>query len=407
MEGKIKLNIVLNHNPFFSNSANANRILSLINGLVNKKVDIHLIFTKGYQNTQEKLEFGKNGENNGVSYTYLSNNLLDNIWKARWHIYIGNRLFSFINKYKIFRELQHSNGIVWAENEIEILKAVLYAKTQNLNLKLFIELSEFPDIHLFNKGNRFQKKIANKRQYFFESMFFGKLNGMALMTKTLMKHYSTFPNPKPKLLHLPMTVDLERFNKVIPILEKFEQPYLAFVGVMDNAKDGVNILIQAFAKIAAKFPAYKLYLVGGWNYDTPSHLELIKSLNLEGKVKWMGEYKRDQIPAIILNASLLALPRPDSKQAQGGFPTKLGEYLATGVPVCATTVGEIPDYLTDNESVFFAEPGSVDSFANAMERALSNPEFSQIVGLAGRNTAEIYFNKDIQAEKLYEFLQTL
>ncbi len=59
---------------------------------------------------------------------------------------------------------------------------------------------------------------------------------------------------------------------------------------------------------------------------------------------------------------------PDSKQAQGGFPTKLGEYLATGNPVCATTVGEIPDYLVDGESVYFAVPGSVDSFADAMLR---------------------------------------
>jgi glycosyltransferase involved in cell wall biosynthesis len=407
MDNKIKLIIVLNHNPFFSNSANANRIISLINGLINKKVEIHLFFTKGYQNAQEKSEFGESGENRGFKYTYLSNILLDNIWKLRWQIYIGNSLFSFVNNYKISRALKYSNAIVWAENEIEILKSVLYAKNQNLNLKLFIELSEFPDIHLFNKGNRFQKKIADKRQNFFESMFFGKLNGLALMTKTLLKHYSTFPEPKPKLLHLPMTVDLERFDTAKPILEKFEQPYLAFVGVMDNAKDGVNILIQAFAKIASKFPTYKLYLVGGWNYDTPAHIQLIKSLDLEGKVKWMGEYKREQIPAIILNASMLVLPRPDSKQAQGGFPTKLGEYLATGVPVCATTVGEIPDYLIDNESVFFAKPGSVESFSEAMDRVLSDYDNAKRVGLNGKKVAELEFNKDIQTEKLYHFFKEL
>jgi glycosyltransferase involved in cell wall biosynthesis len=121
----------------------------------------------------------------------------------------------------------------------------------------------------------------------------------------------------------------------------------------------------------------------------------------------MKEYSRDVIPSIIGNADLLALPRPDSKQAQGGFPTKLGEYLATGKPVCATTVGELPDYLTDNESVFFAQPGSVESFAEAMRRALYDPENAKRVGLNGKQVAQEEFNKDIQAKKLYQFLLEL
>jgi glycosyltransferase involved in cell wall biosynthesis len=132
---------------------------------------------------------------------------------------------------------------------------------------------------------------------------------------------------------------------------------------------------------------------------------LIKTYNLENKVFWKGEFLRDQIPAILKNATLLSLPRPDSKQAQGGFPTKLGEYLATGNPVCATRVGEIPDYLTDNESVFFAEPGSVESFAEAMQRALKNSDEARRIGKNGREVAEKHFNKDIQSKKLYNFLK--
>lgn len=121
----------------------------------------------------------------------------------------------------------------------------------------------------------------------------------------------------------------------------------------------------------------------------------------------MNEYPRDAIPSIICNADLLVLPRPDPKQAQGGFLTKLGEYLATGKPVCTTIVGEIPNYLTDNESVFFAERGSVESFAEAMERALGDYENAVRVGANGRKVAEEYFNKDLQARKLLAFLEEL
>jgi glycosyltransferase involved in cell wall biosynthesis len=61
--------------------------------------------------------------------------------------------------------------------------------------------------------------------------------------------------------------------------------------------------------------------------------------------------------------------------------------LATGKPVCATTVGELPDYLTDNESVCFAQPGSLDSFADLKRRALSDPENAKRVGKNGKQVA--------------------
>ena len=268
-------------------------------------------------------------------------------------------------------------------------------------------MSEFLDIHKYSKGNLFQRWKADRRQKYFEKKAFSKYDGIAVMTKTLFNHYTSFSQPHPRFLHLPMTVDLERFSSNFAPMKEFVKPYIAFVGVMNDAKDGVNILIEAFNKITHQFPQYKLFLIGPWQYDTPNHLKMILDFELSDRVFWMKEYPRHSIPAIIKNADLLVLPRPDSKQAQGGFPTKLGEYLATGNPVCATTVGEIPDYLNDGESVYFAEPGSVDSFADTMHRALSNPEKAKHVGANGRIVAETYFNKDIQAKILYDFLVNL
>ena len=133
--------------------------------------------------------------------------------------------------------------------------------------------------------------------------------------------------------------------------------------------------------------------------------DLINKYNLNDRITYIGVLNKDEIPPFIGNAELLVLSRPDSHQAQGGFPTKLGEYLATGNPVCVTKVGEIPDYLEDNVSAFMATPGDVDSFADAMDRALSNPEKARKVGLAGREIAEKEFNSEIQAKRLADFLK--
>lgn len=101
------------------------------------------------------------------------------------------------------------------------------------------------------------------------------------MTQTLMKHYQDFPKPQPKLLHLPMTVDLARFNSLTELRPELQSPYIAFVGVMNDAKDGVSFLIKVYNLIKSKFPLHRVYLVGGWHYNTPIHLQLIKDFYLE------------------------------------------------------------------------------------------------------------------------------
>ncbi len=398
------ITILINYNPWTQHSASSNRWLTLIHGLAALQVEVRTIIYGGYSSKNEIDAWGQQGNYNNVSYEYVLPIIVEGYWKVRFYNYLGQ----YFNKNKVINRLSKAligtKDIIWTDTTLLGFELAYILKKQNPQRILFTEMSEFLDIHLYNKGNFLQRFIDNRRQRFFEQKAYHIYDGMALMTKTLIRHYKSFPLPHPVLLHLPMTVDLERFDTKFNPLPEFKKPFIAFVGVMNDAKDGVSILIQAFQKICDKYPLYNLYLVGPWNYDTPFHLSLINEFHLTDRVFWMKGYPRDQIPVIISHADILVLPRPNSKQAQGGFPTKLGEYLATGNPVCSTRVGEIPDYLVDNESVFFADPGSVDSFACSLDRALSNPQNASIVGKNGRHIAEKEFNKDVQTRKLYEFL---
>jgi glycosyltransferase involved in cell wall biosynthesis len=399
--------IVISNNPFCSSSASSNRWITLIEGLANLGVQINLLIYGGHQTEHEAINWKPFGEKNGINYKYLDSKVVKGFLKQRYHIYIGFELQQPKLSNLILQELKHKEGVVWTDASYFGFQLAVKIKKLFPKRIIFLEMSEFLDIHKYNKGNFLQFWQANRMQRYFEKKAFYAYDGIAWMTQTLIMYCQSFPNPQPKLLHLPMTVDLERFENIIPAPKEFQQPYIAFVGIMNDAKDGVSNLIKAFNLIKNQFIEYRVYLVGARNYDTPIHLELIKTFGLEDRVFWMKEYSRDAIPSIIGNANLLVLPRPDSKQAQGGFPTKLGEYLATGNPVCATSVGEIPDYLSNNESVFFAQPGSVESFADAMRRALSDPENAKKVGMCGKQVAAKEFNKDIQAKKLYRFLLDL
>jgi glycosyltransferase involved in cell wall biosynthesis len=403
----MNISVIIDNNPWLQNTADANRWLTLINGLCRQKVQIKLHIYGGYHSEKEANDWGKKGSKNNINYKYIKPKLIKGYWNLRFNNYIGFSLRQKRIIKRLYEDIKNENEIIWTDSSVFGFKLAVYFKKKQVNQKFFLEVSEFFDIYRYNKGNILQRLKGFNRQKYFENKAINSYDGLAFMTKTLLLHYKKYMKHSPKLLHLPMTVDLDRFNKDVDALVEFKKPYVAFVGVMDDAKDGVNVLIKAFHEIAKDYPKLKLYLVGGWNYDTPAHQELIKELELKDRVFWVGEYPRDTIPSIICNAKLLVLPRPDSKQAQGGFPTKLGEYLATGRPVCATTVGEIPEYLEDNKSVYFAKPGSVTSFVNAMSNALKDDEKANNVGEQGKKVAELYFNKKIQSKILYNFLKQL
>jgi glycosyltransferase involved in cell wall biosynthesis len=404
----LKLTFISEYNPLATSNASANRDLSLLEGLVHKGWKVEILVYGGYRSKTEKQKFFKSGEISRLKYTYLHLKTYDTLWARRYFEYIGRRLTWINIKRKLTNYLrQNSGGVLWIKLKLPLLKFLVKKRQNFASWIYFTEQSEFLDIYSVHSTNPLQQAAGQNLQSFFENVFLQHLDGMALMTKTLLDHYQAFKEPSTEMIHLPMTVDLGRFSIPPVRLTEFEPPYIVFVGVMNNIKDGVDILIEAFSKIADDFPEYTLYLIGPWQPDTPGHLKQIEDLGLIDRVFWMKTYPRDTIPSIISKADLLVLPRPDSKQAQGGFPTKLGEYLASGVPVCATTVGEIPDYLEDGKSVFFAEPGSVESFSNAMAKALSNPEKAANVGAAGRKVAERHFNSTIQAEKLHSFLKML
>ena len=116
---------------------------------------------------------------------------------------------------------------------------------------------------------------------------------------------------------------------------------------------------------------------------------------------------RNDLPMYLAQASILVLARPSSRQSEAGFPTKLGEYLATGKPVLVTRTGEIGSYLVDNFNVFFAPPDDISAFAERIRYILQNPEEASAVGRHGQEAALRFFDYRENGRKLNAFLDQL
>ncbi|MFW5804264.1 MAG: glycosyltransferase family 4 protein [bacterium] len=388
---KIKILVLLEQNPFVSSTAQNNRFLALAEGLMKRRCKLNFFFTGGYSSSTEKKKIGKKGEYQKFTYKYLSTNVKDGYLKRKLLDRLSNP--AKVAK-KVYNELTNETyDYLWLGVSQNLTLIAIYLLKKQPQIKILHERSEFSWISMNNK----------KIHEHYKHKLLPNVDVFAVMTKTLQKYYAKYLTTKSKIIHLPMTVDFGRFNNIEPTIN-LKKPYIGYCGTMNNKKDGVDILIQSFINIMHEFPHY-LYLAGPQNpiADYLMQKEIIKKNNAGHRIKYLGSVSKEAIPNFLANAEVLAMARPNSKQAEGGFPTKLGEYLATGKPVAATTVGEIPDYLEDNESVFYAEPGNVQSFANALKRALTS-ENALKVGNFGKNVALKHFNKNIQAKRLYEVL---
>jgi glycosyltransferase involved in cell wall biosynthesis len=393
---------------FSVSGAAPNRWRALIEGLSTHEVEISIAITSGYQSLEEKLKYGKNGYiNSKVSYSYCNSQVNHFLWAKRINLYVLGRIYQVQNYLRIKKLISSFNPeIIYIAPSLDVFRVVssLYTRLK-LSIKLAMEITEFNDVLELHTTNFIQSRLNKVFNHYLERKILPRLDMCLVITDTLEKYYRSKYGTKVDIefLKVPITVDFSRFNKDLSECN-YKKPYVAYCGSSNFYKDGIDVLIRSFSMIVDEFPDLKLYIAAFWENDGPRMMDLINEYDKSKNIIYLGTLDRDDIPILIQNARVLALPRPNSRQAEGGFPTKLGEYLASGNPVCVTKVSEIQDYLLDNVSAFLAEPGDVVSFADSLRRALHDEEFARKVGENGKKIAQMNFDKDIQAKRIFDFL---
>jgi len=235
--------------------------------------------------------------------------------------------------------------------------------------------------------------------FVFKHIHYHLFDGVLLITKKLIEYFQK-NYPKKKIHHVPILVDAEN----LPQRENRSNK-ITYCGIFDN--DGVDTLIKAFQMVVKNFPQYQLQLIGMAKKDRIEKelRALVNQANLTDQVIFRGPQPHEVVGYELSKSALLVLARPESIQAQYGFPTKLAEYLITSNPVVVTSVGEIPDYLKDNKNAYLAVPGDVMTLSEKIQEALSFPLRAAKIGAEGRNAALAYFNNIYETKKIIEWIE--
>lgn len=305
--------------------------------------------------------------------------------------------YTILNMMKARRAIKDYDVVYCATYTLPIVKMIIRCAQKYKKVAIH-ERTEMPDIILEITG----EKQSSFEAYLSESKRF---NHLFVISTPIQDYFIKHGVSEEKIDIFPMIVDPHRFDGLTK--QNVGYKYIAYGGNMNNSKDGIAELIESFARSKTR-KTHKLMLIG--NKPTGTQKEIYDSIlaryEVKDEVVFRGQVDRDEMPQLLIDADLLVLCRPNNRQALGGFPTKLGEYLSTGNPVLVTRVGDIDKYIVDGVNGYLAKPDDIEDFSQRMDAIIESYPEAQVVGQKGKELALDAFNYKVQTKKVLDIIES-
>jgi glycosyltransferase involved in cell wall biosynthesis len=245
-------------------------------------------------------------------------------------------------------------------------------------------------------------------------------HGYVAMARALARGFEQARFLKDRFLVVPQGVDIAAFK---PSSAEERSAVRRRLGISESARvavfcgavvprKGVDILVEAWARVRARVPGALLLLVGpnhlGGGLDDPRHRAF--SEQLERRVQELGlgdcvrmEGFQHDVRPFYAAANVFVLP----SHAEGQ-PAVIGEALASGLPCVISQLDGITDEDLRHEQEGFIVPSfAPDDYAEPLVRLLGDAEASEAMGRRARERAVARFDLRRIADSYAAFLRAV
>ena len=112
---------------------------------------------------------------------------------------------------------------------------------------------------------------------------------------------------------------------------------------------------------------------------------IVKTLDLEHVVNFMGVIPNNEIPKYLVQGDVFVLP-----SLSEGFPNVVLEAMAAGLPIVSTNIGGLSEIIHNEENGYLVEPKNPEQLANKILKILKNPEIDHIMSLNNMEKVKEY-----------------
>ncbi|HVT44368.1 MAG TPA: glycosyltransferase family 4 protein [Thermoanaerobaculia bacterium] len=154
------------------------------------------------------------------------------------------------------------------------------------------------------------------------------------------------------------------------------------VGFLGTLKPwhGLGTLADAFEIVYRAEPRSRLLVVG----DGPERSTLAERLSpLGDAVVFTGAVRTDAVAGYLASMEIGVAPYPESASFYFS-PLKVYEYMAAGLPVVASRIGQLEQLIDDGVNGFLCTPGDTAAFAETILRLARTPQLRERVGSSAR-----------------------
>jgi hypothetical protein len=185
--------------------------------------------------------------------------------------------------------------------------------------------------------------------------------------------------PPDRVTVIPNAVDTEAFAFGRPadreLRRKLGLAHATVVGFAGSfyAYEGLDLLIDAMARLAPLRRDLRLLLVGGGPQETALRAQ-VAAQGIEDRVLFTGRVPQDRVQRYYELIDVLAYPRHRMRLTELVTPLKPLEAMAQGRMLVASDVGGHRELVRDGETGFLFPAGDAAALAAAIERVLASRE---------------------------------
>jgi glycosyltransferase involved in cell wall biosynthesis len=356
---------------------------------------------KLYYSAKDDDGLPKEGIFKGIHYNYVAGKY-KSIGKIKKGIdyYFLDLLKGFVHALKNINK----GDIVYCYFYSIVFFILMMIATKIKGAKIVREVCEYPYVFGGDQGlsNRFYRWVELH-------VLFPHFNAFIPISISLENLVYKYKSKNAQTLRVPILVE-DEFPELDYSVYKseYEKPYILHTGTMDEKKDGISGILEAFAASLNYIPEnVNLVFTGPQAIEPNAFNHLIQKLNISNRVTLKGLVSLQEIAILQHFATLSIINKNDNLQTRNCFPTKLGEMLLSETPVIITTIGDASLYLKDGISAYIINPNDTQGLTLKIIQALENKHERELIAKEGKKIAESEFNPILQGIKISTFFNSL
>ena len=177
-------------------------------------------------------------------------------------------------------------------------------------------------------------------------------------------------------------IDFTKFQKTKEIGDR--KNLIGYIGRLSPEK-GIGNFVKAITLLSKDMDDLNFLIIGDGKLMGELRL-YAKENDLELNTTFLGRVDQDELPKYLNEMKMLVIPSYTE-----GLPNIMLESMACGTPVLATSVGGIPDIITDSQNGFILTDNSPQTIADEIKKVLKYPKKDEI-SRESEKTVKKYFN---------------